>query len=59
MSTFGGHAYDAMMILAKAVEKAGNDREKLRTEIENMKGFVGSGCIFNFSAEEQNGLDIN
>ena len=40
-STFGGHAYDALMILAKAVEKAGStDKEKVRDAIETMRGFV-------------------
>lgn len=59
-STFGGHAYDALMILVKAIEKAGSaDKEAVRTAIENMKGFVGTGGIFNFSAEDHNGLDIN
>ncbi|UCG79313.1 MAG: ABC transporter substrate-binding protein [Nitrospirota bacterium] len=58
-STFGGHAYDAFMILVKAIEKAGTDKEKVRDAIENMKGFVGTGGVFNFSAEDHNGLDIN
>jgi len=58
-STFGGHAYDAFMILVKAIEKAGPDREKVRDAIENMKGFVGTGGIFNFSPQDHNGLDIN
>jgi len=58
-STFGGHAYDAFMILVKAIEKAGPDREKVRDVIENMKGFVGTGGIFNFSPQDHNGLDIN
>jgi branched-chain amino acid transport system substrate-binding protein len=59
VSTFGGHAYDAMMILVKAVETAGPDKEKVRDAIENMKGFVGTGGVFNFSATDHNGLDIN
>ncbi len=58
-STFGGHAYDAMMILVKAIEIAGPDREKVRDAVENMKGFVGTGGVFNFSAEDHNGLDKN
>ncbi len=58
-STFGGHAYDAFMILKKAIEKAGFDKEKVRDAIENMKGFVGTGGIFNFSPKDHNGLDIN
>ncbi len=57
-STFGGHAYDAFMIFVEALKKSGPDREKLRDAVENMKGFVGTGGIFNFSAEDHNGLDI-
>jgi len=56
-STFGGHAYDAMKILIKAIETAGTDTEKVRDAIENMKGFVGTGGVFNFSATDHNGLD--
>jgi len=59
VSTFGGHGYDAFMILANAIEKAGTDKEKVRDTIENMKGFVGTGGIFNFSATDHNGLDID
>lgn len=58
-STFGGHAYDAFMILVKAMEKAGTDREKVRDAVENLKGFVGTGGIFNFSAKDHNGLDLS
>ncbi|MGB5993976.1 MAG: ABC transporter substrate-binding protein [Candidatus Deferrimicrobiaceae bacterium] len=59
-STFGGHAYDAFMILAKAIEKAGStDKEKVRDAIETMRGFVGTGGVFDFSAEDHNGLDID
>ncbi len=58
-STFGGHGYDAMTILAEAIKIGGNDREKVRTAIENLKGFAGTGGIFNYSAEDHNGLDID
>ena len=57
VSTFGGHAYDALMILVKAIETAGTDKEKVRDAIENMKGFVGTGGVFNFSPTDHNGLD--
>jgi branched-chain amino acid transport system substrate-binding protein len=59
-STFGGHAYDAMLILTKAIEKAGKaDKEAVRNAIENLKGVVGTAGIFNFSATDHNGLDID
>ena len=59
-STFGGHAYDAMIILTKAIEKAGStDKEAVRSAIENLKGVVGTGGVFTFSAQDHNGIDIN
>jgi branched-chain amino acid transport system substrate-binding protein len=58
-STFGGHGYDAFMILVEAIKKAGADKEKVRTEIESMKGFMGTGGVFNFFPEDHNGLDID
>jgi branched-chain amino acid transport system substrate-binding protein len=54
--TFGGHAYDAFMMVTKAIEKAGGDKAKIRDEIEKTQGFVGTGGIFNISAEDHNGL---
>jgi len=59
VSTFGGHAYDAFLILTKAIEKAGVDKEKVRATIETTKGLVGTAGIFNFSPEDHNGLDKN
>ncbi len=58
-STFGGHGFDAMSILAEAIKIGGNDRDKVRAAIENLKGFAGTGGIFNYSAEDHNGLDID
>jgi branched-chain amino acid transport system substrate-binding protein len=59
-STFGGHAYDAYIILLKAIEQAkSTDKEAVRTAIENLKGVVGTGGIFNFSATDHNGLGID
>jgi branched-chain amino acid transport system substrate-binding protein len=58
-STFGGHAYDAFMILVKAIEAAGTDREKARDAIESLQGYVGTGGVFNFTAEDHNGLGMD
>jgi branched-chain amino acid transport system substrate-binding protein len=58
VSTFGGHAWDALMILARAVKEAGLDREKVRVAIEGTKGFVGTAGVFNLSATDHNGLSI-
>ena len=59
VSTFGGHAYDALTILVAAIEKAGTDKGKVRDAIENLQGVAGTAGIFNFTPEDHNGLDIN
>ncbi|MBM3238097.1 ABC transporter substrate-binding protein [Candidatus Poribacteria bacterium] len=56
VSTFGGHAHDALWIVIKALEKAGPDKAKIRDEIEKTTGFVGTGGIFNFSLNDHTGL---
>jgi len=59
VSTFGGHAYDAILVLKSAIEKAQSvDKEAVRTAIETTTGLVGTAGIFNFSAEDHNGIDI-
>jgi branched-chain amino acid transport system substrate-binding protein len=58
VSTFGGHAYDAFRILARAIEQAGLDRERVRAAIENTRGFVGTAGVFTLSPTDHNGLDI-
>lgn len=59
VSTFGGHAYDAMLLLADAVKKGGTDRAKVRAELEGLKGVVGTAGIFNMSATDHNGLGLD
>lgn len=57
VSTFGGHAWDALQIIIAALKAVGPDRAKIRDYIENTKNFVGTGGIFNFSPEDHNGLN--
>jgi branched-chain amino acid transport system substrate-binding protein len=59
VSTFGGHAWDAFHILVAAVKQAGLDREKARAAIENMKGYVGTAGVFNYSPTDHNGLALD
>lgn len=66
-NTFGGHAYDAMLILKGAIERAlakGADpqdvaafRKALRDEIENTRELVGISGIFTYSPDDHHGLD--
>ena len=60
VSTFGGHAYDGLMIALQAIERAGStDKAKVRAEIEKTKGFVGTGGVFNMSADDHLGLGLD
>ncbi|MCU0571456.1 MAG: ABC transporter substrate-binding protein [Syntrophobacteraceae bacterium] len=56
VSGFGGYAYDAMQLLAKALEGSGGDREKIRAALEKINGHVGVTGTFNFSPTDHNGL---
>ena len=59
-STFGGHAYDALSILKAAIESAGStEPDKIVKAIEGLKAFSGTAGIFNFSAEDHNGLQMD
>ena len=58
-STFGGHGYDAFMILVEGIRQAGPDKHQVRDAIEHLKGFPGTGGIFNFSPQDHNGLDMD
>src|SRR5262249_57288530 len=53
VSTFGGHAYDGLMIFVEAAKRAGSfDKAKVRAEIEKTKNFIGTGGrVHNSNAE--------
>lgn len=60
VSTFGGHAYDGLMILVEAAKRAKSwDKAKVRDEIEKTKNFVGTGGVVNMSAKDHLGLDLS
>jgi branched-chain amino acid transport system substrate-binding protein len=60
VSTFGGHAYDALMILVGAMKRAGSaDKAKVRDEIEKTKGFVGTGGVVTMSPKDHLGLNLS
>jgi branched-chain amino acid transport system substrate-binding protein len=59
-STFGGHAYDAFLVITEALKKAGTvDKYKVRDAIEGIKGLAGTGGVFNFSPTDHNGLTLD
>jgi branched-chain amino acid transport system substrate-binding protein len=60
VSTFGGHPYDALLILTEAIRKAGSaDPAKVRDAIEGLKGLAATDGIFNFSPQDHCGLTID
>jgi len=59
ISTFGGHAYDGLMIAVAALKKAGStDKAKVRDAIEATRGYVGVDGTYNMSATDHMGLDL-
>lgn len=58
VSTFGGHAYDGLWLVVKAIEAVGDDPAKIRNYLETAQ-FTGTGGQFKFSANDHNGLDKN
>lgn len=60
VSTFGGHAYDGLMIAVEAIKRAGAaDKAKLRDEIESTKGFIGTAGVFNMTPQDHMGLNLD
>jgi branched-chain amino acid transport system substrate-binding protein len=60
VSTFGGHAYDGLMILVEAMKRAkSTEPAKVRDEIEKSKGYIGTGGVVNMSPSDHMGLDLS
>ncbi len=55
--TFGGHAWDAVMLGVEAMRAGATDRAAIRDYIEQVEGFAGIGGVFNFSADAHYGLN--
>jgi branched-chain amino acid transport system substrate-binding protein len=57
VSTFGGHGWDSLSLIAKAIEAAGSDKpEAIRNALEKINKFAGVGGVFSFSPQDHNGL---
>ncbi|MBW2259019.1 MAG: ABC transporter substrate-binding protein [Deltaproteobacteria bacterium] len=56
VSSFGGHAWDALSLVVQALKAVGCDHAKIRDHIENTKDFVGQHGVFSFSPKNHNGL---
>jgi len=56
VSTFGGHAWDALQLVINALWAGASDPAAIRDYIEQVENFVGTGGIFNYSPEDHTGL---
>jgi branched-chain amino acid transport system substrate-binding protein len=53
---FGGHAWDAVMLIRNAVENGADTAASIRDQLEKTKGFAGIGGSFNYSPQDHAGL---
>ncbi len=56
VSTFGGHGYDSLHLVANALKSVGDDPVKIRDYLETAK-FMGTAGFFQFSPTDHCGLD--
>jgi branched-chain amino acid transport system substrate-binding protein len=59
VSTFGGHAYDGLMLALEAMRRAGStEKAKVRDALESIRGYMGTAGAVNMSAQDHMGLDL-
>jgi branched-chain amino acid transport system substrate-binding protein len=59
-STFGGGAYDGLMLVVGAIKSANSaDPKKIRDALEQTKGFIGTAGLVNMSDKDHLGLTVD
>lgn len=53
---FGGHAWDAVMLIRNAVDRGADTAASIRDQLEKTKNFHGIGGTFTYSAQDHAGL---
>ena len=53
---FGGHAYDAIMMIKGAIERGGDSPAAIRDQLEKTENFAGIGGTFKYSPQDHAGL---
>ncbi|MCF3936319.1 ABC transporter substrate-binding protein [Acuticoccus sp. M5D2P5] len=60
VSTFGGHAYDGLMLVFDAIKRANStDPVAIRDALEETKDFIGTGGVVNMTPDDHLGLDLS
>ncbi|WP_457606458.1 ABC transporter substrate-binding protein [Nitratifractor sp.] len=57
VSSFGGHAYDALYAVVDAIKRGATTPQQIRDNLENLHGFVGIDGVVNMSPKDHLGLD--
>jgi len=53
---FGGHAWDAIMLIRNAINNGAGTAAAIRDQLESTRGFAGIGGTFNYSPQDHAGL---
>jgi len=53
---FGGHAWDAVMLIRNAINNGAVTAAAVRDQLESTRGFAGIGGTFNYSPQDHAGL---
>lgn len=53
---FGGHAWDAVMLIKGAIERGADSADSIRDQLEKTRQFHGIGGTFTYSAQDHAGL---
>jgi branched-chain amino acid transport system substrate-binding protein len=53
---FGGHAWDAMMLLKTSIERGGDNPAAIRSQLEKIRNFPGIGGVFTYTPTDHSGL---
>ena len=54
---FGGHAWDALMLVKSAIEMGGDKPSAIRSQLEKTRNFPGIGGVFTYSPSDHSGLN--
>ena len=57
VSSFGGHAYDALFALVEAIKAGDGSRQSIRDNLEKLHNFIGIDGVVNMSPTDHLGLD--
>ena len=58
VSSFGGHAYDALFAVVDSIKRGAKTPKAIRDNLETLKNFVGIDGVVNMSPKNHLGLDI-